>query len=136
MLCFLGINSGIDYKTKLINIKLVIIFGVCGLIWNMGYRQITIGSLVCGAGIGMGMLAVSKITRDSLGFGDGLILIVTGIYLGFWKNIEMLLAGLIFSAIVSIYLLVFKKVQKKKKIPFIPFLFLAYICMLCTELYG
>lgn len=41
-------------------------------------------------------------------------------------NIELLTLSLFFSAIVSVFLLVFRKVGKKKRIPFVPFTAIAY----------
>lgn len=41
-------------------------------------------------------------------------------------NIELLTLSLFFSAIVSVFLLAFRKVGKKKRIPFVPFTAIAY----------
>jgi leader peptidase (prepilin peptidase)/N-methyltransferase len=51
---------------------------------------------------------------------------MTGVTLGFFGNIELLTLSLFFSAIVSVFLLVFRKVGKKKRIPFVPFTAIAY----------
>ena len=58
--------------------------------------------------------------------GDALVYLMTGVTLGFFGNIELLTLSLFFSAIVSVFLLVFRKVGKKKRIPFVPFTAIAY----------
>ena len=69
---------------------------------------------------------MSKATRGAVGEGDALVYLMTGVTLGFFGNIELLTLSLFFSAIVSVFLLVFRKVGKKKRIPFVPFTAIAY----------
>lgn len=45
---------------------------------------------------GIFLMAVSKCSRGAVGAGDGLFFIVSGLYLGFWKNVALLLYGLLF----------------------------------------
>ena len=62
----------------------------------------------------------------AVGEGDALVYLMTGVTLGFFGNIELLTLSLFFSAIVSVFLLAFRKVGKKKRIPFVPFTAIAY----------
>ena len=69
---------------------------------------------------------IEPVAGVHVGEGDALVYLMTGVTLGFFGNIELLTLSLFFSAIVSVFLLVFRKVGKKKRIPFVPFTAIAY----------
>lgn len=83
-------------------------------------------SLCLGVAIGLLLWGISKATRGGIGEGDALVYAVTGIGLGFWGNLELLMLSLIMASFVSLWLLVIKKRGRKYKIPFIPFTAAAY----------
>ncbi len=80
-----------------------------------------------GLAVGLVTLLISKITAGKIGMGDGILLCVTGIGLGFWNNLELFGIALFLAAVLSIFLLIFRIVDRKKSIPFIPFLFTGYL---------
>lgn len=82
---------------------------------------------VFGLTLGLGVMLLSKGTRGKIGLGDGLVLGVTGMGLGFWGNMELFALALSIAAVFSIGLLVFRKANRKKAIPFMPFLLMAYL---------
>ena len=63
------------------------------------------------------------VTKEAIGYGDGLILLFIGISLGFWESLGVLFTGLLGVFLTSV--LVFFCCGRKKgfRIPFIPFLF-------------
>lgn len=93
-------------------------------------NNLTLVNRVGGITIGLGVIIVSKITRGKIGMGDGLILCVTGMGLGFWVNMELFFTALLAASVVSIILLALRLVNRKKSIPFIPFLLLGFIVTL------
>lgn len=83
--------------------------------------------LLCsGAAVGLFLWGVSKVTKGGIGEGDALVYAVTGIALGFWGNLELLVLSLFMASAVSLWLLAVKKRGRKYKIPFIPFTAAAY----------
>ncbi len=82
--------------------------------------------------IGIGVMILSKATRGKIGMGDGYLLCVTGLGLGFWSNLELFALGLFFAAILSILLLILRVIQRKSSIPFIPFLMIGYLILLAA----
>ena len=133
MLSYLAINSFTDIKKKKISVVVSLIFFVIGVVVSIINKEKSLISILGGVGIGFILLLVGKFSRESVGIGDGLIFLVTGLYLGFTRNIVLLLYGLIFCALVSIILITFKKLKLKDKIPFAPFVLVAYISMLLLE---
>ena len=65
--------------------------------------------------MGVGLLGIAKMTGESLGYGDGLLFLVTGIYLGGWDNCSLLMTSLVLAFVFAIIqILVRKKVQNQK----------------------
>lgn len=76
---------------------------------------------------GLSLMGISKATGGKIGMGDGMLLCVSGVGLGFWANLELFAIGLFLAAVVSIILLIIKRVNRKYSIPFVPFLLMGYI---------
>ncbi|MDD5935925.1 MAG: prepilin peptidase [Clostridiales bacterium] len=83
---------------------------------------------LCGLGIGMIFMVLSKLTKGQVGMGDGYLIAVFGIMLGAWRNLEIITYSFLASAVISIILLSFFHFGKKRTIPFIPFLFFGFLC--------
>ena len=114
-----------DIKRKEISAKLLIIgmiISVIGaligvLIENMSLYDIAL-SLLPGALL----LLLSFVTRQQIGYGDGLVALILGPALG----IEILIIGLLIaffgSGVFSMILVFVKKAKRKSRIPFVPFI--------------
>jgi leader peptidase (prepilin peptidase)/N-methyltransferase len=94
------------------------------------YQPLTIGNSLGGVFVGIVVIIISKATGGKIGMGDGLLLCVTGMGLGLWGNIELFAYALLAAAVISIILLIFRIADRKKSIPFVPFLFLSYLFMM------
>lgn len=51
--------------------------------------------------IGCVLLLLAAVTREAVGKGDGWFFIVSGIYLGFWRNLALLWGSLVLSIIIG-----------------------------------
>lgn len=71
---------------------------------------------------GVFLLLLSFCTREKVGYGDGLMLIILGLFLGFYKCFFILCVGLIFSSVFALILLLFCKAEKNSRLPLVPFL--------------
>jgi leader peptidase (prepilin peptidase)/N-methyltransferase len=87
----------------------------------------TIWDRIGGFIVGIFVMGVSTVTKGKIGMGDGSLLCVTGIGLGLWGNLELFALALLGASVVSIILLVFRMADRKKSIPFVPFLLLGFI---------
>ena len=90
-------------------------------------RNIHVMLLAAGAGVGIVFLVVSRVTDESLGYGDSILILIMGGFLGFWNILSLLVAAFSIAALFSIFMLVRKKFHKKSAFPFVPFLTAAYI---------
>jgi prepilin signal peptidase PulO-like enzyme (type II secretory pathway) len=92
----------------------------------------TAGELVLAVLPGAGCILISFLTREALGYGDGIVIMVHGLGMGFTCTVEWLLLGFFLSAIWAVYLCVFRKADRKKEFPFLPFLLGAFVIeMVC-----
>ena len=136
LLSFMVAAAFQDLRTKDVSVWKFWVFGCAVMIaaWFHGNFEIAgLPERAGSMGIGAALLLVSKISGGSIGEGDGWVLLITGMALGFWNNFALLLYGLLFSSCFSLGLVVwgfFLHVDiRKKTIPFLPFLLPAGIWM-------
>lgn len=80
---------------------------------------------------GMGFFLLGFLTREKVGYGDGWVLLMIGLFSGLFRCFLILLTGLLLESVVAVVLLAFKKIQRDKEIPFSPFLLLGMGVTLC-----
>lgn len=119
-----------DWKRKEVNVVYILLFGIVGVILHLLYPNCSVYSMLFGLLLGIGIVGISILSRGSIGMGDGILLVVTGVYLGGYGNLELFLTGMLFVGIWSLGLLVLKKKKRKERIAFIPFLLAAYAVMM------
>lgn len=127
VLFFLGGNSLYDIRKREIPIALVIVFVIASLPLNKWSEQFSWFEVSLGAFVGVVLLFISKFTAESIGYGDGLVVMAMGLYVGIWQNLSVLFWGLFFASIFSIIVVNVKKRSWKSKIPFVPFLLISYV---------
>ena len=69
----------------------------------------------------------TEYNNQKIGYGDSLLIIVLGTFLGMWKLLILLLGAFGLAAAVSILLMIKRKFTRKSMIPFVPFLTVAYM---------
>lgn len=90
-------------------------------------REIHIILLAAGAAVGAIFLIISRVTEDSFGYGDSILIMIMGGFLGFWNILSLLTAAFSMAALFSIFMLIRKRFHRKSAFPFVPFLTAAYI---------
>lgn len=132
-LLFLGIASLMayaDWKEQKISLVMLLSGGAAGILVQLAFREQTAAEVICGAGIGGLVLMLALVSREAVGAGDGMILIVAGIILGFWGVLELLMTALLLTGIAALFLLVVKRKGRAYRLPFVPFLLAAYLLQL------
>jgi leader peptidase (prepilin peptidase)/N-methyltransferase len=122
---YLAVMAVIDRRKK----EIPILPGVIGMIAivlaqllnHTGWRYWLSGVLV-----GVFLYLTSKLTKGAVGEGDAFVYVLTGTALGFFRNLELLVVSLFLSSLVAGFLLLFRRVGRNYRIPFVPFTALAY----------
>ena len=137
LLGILGLCAAEDVKKRSITSLYLAIFGAVGIVIHLFGRELSWPGIGLGVAVGVVLLLLSRLTRGSIGMGDGLVFCVTGIFLGGVCNLELLMISLLYAAFFSLGMLTFGKKYKnrwKREIPFLPFVFLGYATLLVRGL--
>ncbi len=124
---FLLICSLTDLKSREIKPVILCLFAAAGVILYITYRPVGLFEEIAGIFIGLFFVAVAVLTDEKLGLGDGLLMCVTGIYLGGRENAMLIMIAMFLSALFSAGVLILKKADKKTRLAFVPFVFAAFL---------
>lgn len=126
----LTICAAEDIRKKQIRLNVVLAFGIGGIVLHMLWQLQTIENILLGMGVGGVLLLLGLFTRGKVGVGDGVLMVVTGIYLGMEQNVELLICSLFICAIYALGLLALRRKRRTDTVAFIPFVLVSYVCML------
>lgn len=129
ILAFLVPCAITDLKLRKIPIWWTAIYGIGAIIYQIVEKKQGIRAIVLSMVVGIVLLAIAKISSQSVGYGDGIIFLVLGLWIGFWDTLSLLFFSLVLSSLVAAYLMIIKRKGKNYKIPFIPFVTVAYAVM-------
>ena len=132
LLGMLSLYAVEDIRKKRISVRYLWIFGVAGIAINLFQRSISVPDMLLGAAVGAALVAVSLLTRGSIGLGDGFLLMTAGVFMGGSSVLELLFISLLYAALVSLGMLAFRRWKRKRELPFVPFLLLGYLTMMLT----
>lgn len=130
LLILLSICAIEDLKHKEVTVTYILLFGILGVLLHLFYPQGSVYSMLCGLLLGVAVMLISILTHGGIGLGDGILLTVTGVYLGGYQNLELFLIGICLAGVWSLGIILLKKKKRKDKIAFMPFLLMAYAFML------
>lgn len=122
---FLGVCSFFDIRKKEIPLILIItaLLSAAGFtLWQIGAEKVSVMEAGVSLLPGLFMLAISFGTKEKVGYGDGLLLIISGLCLGFHQCFLGLCIALLCSSAAALFLLTLHKVKKDSGIAFAPFL--------------
>ncbi len=122
---WLGIQGCVDFKYKEIPLWFSIFGAIIGIVFCV-VEERELGSVVLSCVPGVAALVFSKLTKEVIGYGDGIVLIVMGIFLSLEHLLSIVMAAFSIAGIVALVLLVIFRKKGNHRIPFIPFLSLAY----------
>lgn len=124
MLLFCGLQ---DLRKKKVVLWMILLGAILILLCLFLTDSFSVTESMGGALVGLTVVMISKVTGGKIGMGDGFILCVTGLALGFWSNLEVFAIALFVAAIFSIILLIFRLADRNKSIPFVPFLLFGFL---------
>lgn len=119
-----------DWKEKSIYLYIPIIAAIVSIILHLVYRNNSLVDMLSGAGIGAVMILIAWVSKESVGIGDGVMLMVSGLFLGFRANMELFITALLLAGVAALMLMVGMRKERSYRMPFIPFLLVAYVFQL------
>ncbi len=125
-----AVFDGLQKKIPMAAVWLGMLTAIClragGVMEEASFSSVML-SLVPGAVF----FLLGFVTREKVGYGDGWVLLMIGLFLDFSRCVLILLAGLLIESAAAVVLLAFRKISRDKEIPFCPFLLLGMGVMLC-----
>jgi len=117
-----------DYKTQLIKTGWLLGLGAIGMACTLlkGSASWNVGTFA-GISIGIAMLLFAWVSKESIGFGDGWLFVVTGVFLGFSQNVALLFGSMLLAGAFAIVCLLFKRKGRNDRMALAPFVLTAYV---------
>ena len=122
LLTFCGLE---DIRYKKIRIIYPVVWGSVGCILHMAGGQFPF--ILIGCLPGLALFVISWVTGGAIGAGDGVIVTVMGIFAGLWNCLLLLFWALAAAAVIGCGMMAVGKWGRKKQLPFVPFLWAAYM---------
>ena len=124
-LCLIGMSC-FDWRYQKIPMVWLVKFGAFVMVWRLmegsGYWELT----VLGILVGILSLWMSKVTKEAVGYGDSVMILLLGIHLGIIRQLLVLTIASMLSAVLSLVGMTAWGWTRRKTIPFLPFLSIAY----------
>ena len=116
----------IDHKKQEVYPFLLGIAAIIGILLHLFTQNHTWEELLLGMLPGGILWIVAWATKEGIGFGDALVFILSGIYLGFWENLNLMFWSFILTGIMAAFFIIIKKKGRKERMPMLPCVFAAY----------
>ena len=121
-----GVICVFDIKRKKIPVYMLIILAAAGIISNFTVGEFDIEKRIIAMLPGMILLIVSMITKQQIGYGDGMIILIMGLYIDIDDILSIVLSSFLLSSIAAIILMTVFKKKKNFEMAFSPFLLIGY----------
>lgn len=120
----LGICAVFDSIRQEIPLAVVWLGIALAVLWHLwdGQEEMTWVTAVLSVFPGAAFWAVSFLTGEKVGYGDGWMLVMIGLFTGPGTCFMILLTGLMLESVVVLVLLAVRKISTDKTVPFAPFL--------------
>ena len=127
LICFYGLATWDDVRSKKVRVIEIIIFGIVGLIIDFSIRPYSFLSILGGVMVGLMVYLFSVLTKEKIGKGDAFVVMVTGLYLGFQNTLLLVWLSTILAAVIGSIIIRKNNVNTDFEIPFVPFLLMGYL---------
>ena len=132
---WLGGQGCTDFKYKEIPLWISILGIVTGIIFCFVEKR-SLDSIFLACIPGLLALAFAKISKEVMGYGDGITLLAMGTFITLEQLISVGMIAFSMAGVVALVLLVFFRKGGSYRLPFIPFLCAAYILECSMRLGG
>lgn len=122
LLFYLAAAARKDLRTREVSLKAAAAAGAAAVVVCLPESSQSAASLAAGMLPGVCLLAAAWATREKIGYGDGWVLLVCGLYMGAARALAVLMTALLLACPAALYRLVFQKADKNTTMAFVPFL--------------
>lgn len=126
-LSFLGIGSYLDLKDQSLPTLFLGMFAAAAMLCQLFFGVQKTAEVLAGIGMGAAVLIIGKLTEEAIGYGDGMVILILGMLEGVSMLFRIVFGALILSGIYSVCKILADSGSVKERIPFLPFLFLAFV---------
>lgn len=126
LIIILGVICVFDIKKKKIPVYMLIILAAAGIISNLTVGEFNIEKRIIAMLPGIIMIMVSMVTKQQIGYGDGLIILLMGLYINIDDILSIVLSAFLVSSVFAIILMTVFKKKKNFEMAFSPFLLIGY----------
>lgn len=126
VLVYLLAAGVIDIREYRISVPLTVLTAGVGVLHLLYDWETAVPSVFLSLLPGAGLILIGILSRQKIGMGDGITLLVCGLFLESAAVWEMLMSGLFFGSLFAVFLFIRKK-GKNTEFPFLPFLCIGYM---------
>ena len=135
LLGYLGVETGSDIRKKEISVIRSVFSGFLALLMRTGMGLLkpqadAVQFILTAILPGCTLLLIGKITSQGVGYGDGILLLVCGLWLGWKDTVLLFVSGLFLMFPASLIWLLSGRADHRAELPFAPFLLVSYLCWL------
>lgn len=139
VISLLAAMAWVDVKEKIISNQLIVTgMGIWiaevlveVLVFHTDIRAVLLFSVLGGVIWGGLLVLIALVVKTALGMGDAKMFFVLGLIYGLNNTYSILLMSLLIMALVSIVLLILKRVTRKTAVPMAPFVLIGFVlCIL------
>lgn len=124
---FLAIAAYKDWRTKRISCLFLLVMSIVILGMRLFIIEESLSATLGGVAIGIVFFVLGRCTKESVGYGDSWMILLLGIFLGGKRVLETVFWAAFFAGLFSLAHCIRHGWNRKRTIPFIPFLVAAYI---------
>lgn len=118
-LVLLAMLAAEDIRERKISVNKLLIFALLAVCYRIFMKELWWQEILGAVSPGIMLLLLSWSTNESIGYGDGMTVVVLGLWMGGWFTLQILGIGILLTGIYAVWRVIRKK---RGVIPFVPFL--------------
>lgn len=127
---FLGCMSLFDIRSKRLPDKSLYLGILAAISVRVIFKGLPLKSYIIAALIGVLFITVSYFTNEKIGYGDGLIILYTGLLLGVENLLFIIFSALVMCSLTGIVFMITRSIKSDFSLPFVPFIFAGFMLLL------
>lgn len=124
---FLLCESIQDCKSQELDVTLLAGFGVLGFLARVLYMKSSMDEVLESILIGVVFIVFSSLTKEAIGYGDGVVLLILGLFCGIRVVLQSSLVAFFLVVGVCLFIGIKRGADYEMRVPFVPYLLFGFI---------